>query len=171
MPPSTQRHVGHSGCPDELHPIMAFGLVAVSFHSSTHYSPSVLCMKHHQKWKGKDLQDHPAQPSTYHQYIPTKPRPLVPHHQALSQMIKPPTKYQQVFRRWNLFPARPEFRSQKPMKPKHRHRFTGTKSKTSSNVQNRLSTVELNPIFGMQQIPPEPQVIKLRLKNNEERSH
>jgi len=28
---------------------------------------------------GKDLQDHPVQPSTYHQYFPTKPRPIVPH--------------------------------------------------------------------------------------------
>ena len=28
---------------------------------------------------GKDLQDHPVQPSTYHQYFATKPYPLVKH--------------------------------------------------------------------------------------------
>lgn len=48
---------------------------------------SVTCSKHFNSWKGdhriskvgKDLQDHPVQPSIYHQYFPIKPRPLVPH--------------------------------------------------------------------------------------------
>ena len=35
-------------------------------------------MQNHRITKvGKDLQDHPVQPSTYHQYFPTEPYPSV----------------------------------------------------------------------------------------------
>jgi len=47
---------------------------AFSFGAYTHISENHRITK-----VGKDLQDHPVQLSTYHQYLHTKPYPLVPH--------------------------------------------------------------------------------------------